>query len=125
MGNNNDVALRKRQQIDSSKRTMFIFVASAAFASGIALVVSFFLVQQIWFHGRVISEKQKTVSTISANLAAVDDLARDFLQAAGESRAGLGHGTQVVRRFFAQPQGSRIRSVGGPQALSSRAAGQL
>ena len=74
MGNNNDVALRKRQQIDSSKRTMFIFVASAAFASGIALVVSFFLVQQIWFHGRVISEKQKTVSTISANLAAVDDL---------------------------------------------------
>ncbi len=75
MGNNgNDVALRKRQQIDSSKRTMFIFVASAAFASGIALVVSFFLVQQIWFHGRVISEKQKTVSTISANLAAVNDL---------------------------------------------------
>ena len=69
-----DVALRKRQQIDSSKRTMFIFVAVAAFVSGIALVVSFFLVQQIWFQGRVISQKQATVNTINANLKAVDGL---------------------------------------------------
>ena len=69
-----DVALRKRQQIDSSKRTMFIFVAVAAFVSGIALVVSFFLVQQIWFQGRVISQKQATVNTSNANLKAVDGL---------------------------------------------------
>ena len=69
-----DVALRKRQQIDSSKRTMFIFVAVAAFVSGIALVASFFLVQQIWFQGRVISQKQATVNTINANLKAVDGL---------------------------------------------------
>ena len=69
-----DVALRKRQQIDSSKRTMFIFVAVAAFVSGMALVVSFFLVQQIWFQGRVISQKQATVNTINANLKAVDGL---------------------------------------------------
>ena len=63
-----DVALRKRQQIDSSKRTMFIFVAVAA------LVVSFFLVQQLWFQGLVISQKQATVNTINANLKAVDGL---------------------------------------------------
>ena len=44
-----DVAIRKRQQIDSSKKTMFIFVASAAFLAGIALVVSIFLIQQIVF----------------------------------------------------------------------------
>ena len=69
-----DVALRKRQQIDSSKRTMFIFVAVAAFVSGMALVVSFFLVQQIWFQGRVISQKQAIVNTINANLKAVDGL---------------------------------------------------
>lgn len=74
MGNNNDAALRKRQQIDSSKRTMFIAVAVVAFVSGVALVVSFFLVQQIILHGRVISEKQKTVNTIAANIAAVEDL---------------------------------------------------
>ena len=69
-----NMALRKRQQIDSSKRTMFIFVAVAAFVSGMALVVSFFLVQQIWFQGRVISQKQATVNTINANLKAVDGL---------------------------------------------------
>ena len=46
---NKEVAIRKRQQIDSSKKTMFIFVASAAFLAGIALVVSIFLVQQIVF----------------------------------------------------------------------------
>ena len=39
---NKEVAIRKRQQIDSSKKTMFIFVASAAFLAGIALVVSIF-----------------------------------------------------------------------------------
>ena len=42
---NKEVAIRKRQQIDSSKKTMFIFVASAAFLAGIALVVSIFLLQ--------------------------------------------------------------------------------
>ena len=74
-----DVALRKRQQIDSSKRTMFIFVAVAAFVSGMALVVSFFLVQQIWFQGRVISQKQATVNTINANLKAVDGIKDDIM----------------------------------------------
>lgn len=74
MANNNDVAMRKRQQIDSSKRTMFIAVAIAAFASGIALVVAFFLAQQIWFHGTVIAEKQSTLNTINKNLAVIDDL---------------------------------------------------
>ena len=71
---NKEVALRKRQQIDSSKRTMFIVVAVVALVSGIALVVSFFLVQQILFHGKVISAKQSTLDTIKSNIAVVDDL---------------------------------------------------
>ena len=71
---NKEIALRKRQQIDSSKRTMFIVVAVVAFVSGIALVVSFFLVQQIWFHSRVISEKQTTLGVIKGNIEAVDVL---------------------------------------------------
>ena len=37
--NNKDVAVRKRQQIDSSRKTMFIFVAGAAFLAGIALLL--------------------------------------------------------------------------------------
>lgn len=74
MSGSKDATLRKRQQIDSSKRTMFIFVAISAFTVGVALVVSFFLVQQIWFHGRIINQKQKAVTTISSNLEAVEDL---------------------------------------------------
>lgn len=69
-----EVALRKRQQIDSSKRTMFIAVAVVALVSGIALVVSFFLVQQIIFHGKVVSAKQATIDTIKSNIAVVDEL---------------------------------------------------
>ena len=43
MADNKGVAIRKRQQIDSSKKTMFAFIAGAAFLAGIALVVGIFL----------------------------------------------------------------------------------
>ena len=69
-----DVAIRKRQQIDSSKKTMFVFVAGAAFIAGVSLVVAFFLVQQIIFHGKVWGVKQQTISTLDKNLTAVDEL---------------------------------------------------
>ena len=71
---NKEVAIRKRQQIDSSKRTMFIAVAVVALISGIALVVSFFLVQQIIFHGKIIAEKQDTLNTINSNINTIDSL---------------------------------------------------
>lgn len=69
-----DIAIRKRQQIDSSKKTMFVFVAGAAFIAGVSLVVAFFLVQQIIFHGKVWGIKQQTISTLDKNLTAVDEL---------------------------------------------------
>lgn len=69
-----EVALRKRQQIDSSKRTMFMAVAVVALVSGVALVVSFFLVQQIIFHGKIVAAKQETIDTIKSNIAVVDEL---------------------------------------------------
>lgn len=71
---NKEVAIRKRQQIDSSRRTMFLFVAGAAFVAGIALVVSYFLAQQIWFHTKIINAKQSTISTIKQNIDMVDEL---------------------------------------------------
>lgn len=71
---NKEVALRKRQQIDSSKKTMFIVVAAAAFVAGIALVVSFFLVQQIIFHTKIIGAKQDTLNTIKQNITTVEQL---------------------------------------------------
>lgn len=72
-----DVAIRKRQQIDSSRKTMFLFVASAAFLAGIALVVSIFLLQQILFHSKIIIEKQATISQLDKNLGAVDELKKN------------------------------------------------
>lgn len=71
---NKDAALRKRQQIDSSRRTMFIAVAAAAFVAGMALVVSFFLVKQIAFHTRIISKKNEALSTIKSNITTIEKL---------------------------------------------------
>ena len=73
---NKEVAIRKRQQIDSSKKTMFIFVASAAFLAGIALVVSIFL--QIVFHSKILLEKQNTISRLDKNLSSVDELKKNI-----------------------------------------------
>ena len=75
---NKEVAIRKRQQIDSSKKTMFIFVASAAFLAGIALVVSIFLVKQIVFHSKILLEKQNTISRLDKNLSSVDELKKNI-----------------------------------------------
>lgn len=74
MTTNNDAALRKRQQIDKSRRTMFITVAITAFIVGTAAVVSFFLVKQIIFHSQVIALKEKALGTIKRNIDTVADL---------------------------------------------------
>ncbi len=75
---NKGAAIRKRQQIDSSNRTMFTFVAGAAFIVGVAIVVSVFLVQQIMFNVRVINEKTKTAKVLKNNIVAVSDLKKEL-----------------------------------------------
>ena len=75
---NKGVAIRKRQQIDSSKKTMFIFVASAAFLAGVTLVVSIFLIQQIVFHSKISIEKQSTISRLDKNLKTIDELKKNI-----------------------------------------------
>jgi len=74
---NKEVAIRKRQQIDSSKKTMFIFVASSAFLAGIALVVSVFLIQQVIFHTKIIAEKQTTIGRLDKNIRNIDELKKN------------------------------------------------
>ncbi|PID33148.1 hypothetical protein CR969_02295 [Candidatus Saccharibacteria bacterium] len=74
MPTDKDVTIRKRQQIDSSKKTMFVFVAGASFIIGVALVVAVFLVQQIIFHTKILAEKQNTISTLENNIGQVDGL---------------------------------------------------
>lgn len=75
---NKNVAIRKRQQIDSSNRTMFSFVAGSAFIVGAAIVVAIFLGQQIMFNTKIINEKSKTVETLKGNIEAVKDLKKEL-----------------------------------------------
>lgn len=75
MANSSSVSVGKRRRINNSKKVMFIAIASTAFITGMALVVSFFLVQQIIFYGKVIGEKQNTITTVRSNIDAVGQLA--------------------------------------------------
>ena len=67
-------AFRKRQQIENSSRTMFVWVALASALVGVALVVSYFLVQQIWFQQKVLGEKNKTLSVLRSSNSNVEEL---------------------------------------------------
>lgn len=66
--------LRKRQQIASANRTMFLWVAGASVIVGAALVVAVFMVNKLIFTEKVIAKKQTTASTLSDNLDAINKL---------------------------------------------------
>lgn len=74
MKENNNVAVRKRQQIESTNRVMFTWVAVAAAVIGIALVVSFSLFQRLLFNQKVINEKNQTVANLQHNNKIVEEL---------------------------------------------------
>lgn len=67
-------ALRKRQQIASANRTMFLWVAGVSVIVGIAAVASLFLVQKALFNEKVLAEKSKTAITLEKNNDVVDEL---------------------------------------------------
>ena len=68
-----------RQQAARANRTMFLWVAGASVIVGFSIVLSIFLVQKIWFTGRVISEKAKTQSVLEKDIAAIPGL-RDSIR---------------------------------------------
>ena len=70
----NDTALRKRTQISNANRTMFIWVAVSSALVSFALVTSFFLSQKLIFNERVLTEKNKTISTLNQNNKVVSEL---------------------------------------------------
>jgi hypothetical protein len=70
----NDTALRKRTQITHANRTMFIWVAIASALVGFAIVIAIFLGQKLFFNEKIITEKNRTVSTLSGNNKVVDAL---------------------------------------------------
>lgn len=71
-------AFRKRNQIDRAGRTMFIWIAIASVLIGVAVVVSIFLFQKLTYNEKVLAEKQKTASTLTSNLAVVEELKTDI-----------------------------------------------
>lgn len=70
----NDAAIRKRSQIAKANRTMFIWIAVASALVGVALVVSIFLAQKLFYNEKVLGEKQNTVSVINHNNEIVPEL---------------------------------------------------
>ncbi len=75
----NDAAIRKRTQIAKANKTMFIWIALASVLVGVAAVVSLFLVQNLIYKEKVLSEKQATVTTLTANNDVVPELADEVL----------------------------------------------
>ena len=66
--------LRKRQQIKVANRVMFLWVAGASVVVGVAVVLTIFLVQNIWYEEKVITEKNKTVKVLEDNIKEVEKL---------------------------------------------------
>lgn len=71
----NDAAIRKRTQIAKANRTMFIWIAVASVLVGSALVVSYFLVQNLVYNEKVLFSKTETDATIQRNNKAIPVLA--------------------------------------------------
>ena len=60
-------AIKKRQVIANSNKTMFMWVAGMSAVVGIALVLAFFLVEQLMFKTTVTSKLDDTASTLTKN----------------------------------------------------------
>ena len=69
-----DVAIRKRQKILDSSKKMFLWVAGASVVIGFSAVVSVFLVRQIIFKEKIVSEKNNTVKVLEGNIKAAPNL---------------------------------------------------
>lgn len=70
----NDAAIRKRTQINSANRTMFLWIAVASALIGVGLVVSIFLFQTLVYNEKVLAEKLNTVSVLDHNNNTVPEL---------------------------------------------------
>ncbi|MCB9819907.1 hypothetical protein H6796_01230 [Candidatus Nomurabacteria bacterium] len=74
MDENKQVALRKRQQITSTNKVMFIWVAVAAGITAIAVVVSISLAQRMLYNEKVLAKKSETVANLEHNNNSVEEL---------------------------------------------------
>lgn len=74
------IETHKRQKIEDSSRTMFMWVAGMAAVVGLFGVISWFVFQQAIFKSSVVGKKNETVTTLRQNNEAASQL-RDNLRA--------------------------------------------
>lgn len=66
--------VKKRQQIKEANKMTFVWIAIASIAVVLCLVISQFLVRQLWFNQKVINERSNTQSTLDKNLKNYEEL---------------------------------------------------
>ncbi len=73
-GNSANVSLRKRQQIENTGKTMFMWVAIASAIVAIAVVLSSSIIERLIFNQTILSKKGETAANLKSNNAVVDQL---------------------------------------------------
>lgn len=74
MGENKEVAFLKRNAINKANQTMFLAVAGAALIAGASVVGMIYLFRIFTFNAKVLSEQDKSISTIQKNIQNIEDL---------------------------------------------------
>lgn len=69
-----DAAIRKRQQIAKTNRTMFISVAAAAALVGVAAVLLTFLIQEMMFNAKVIGVQDQSIKSLKTSITNSQEL---------------------------------------------------
>lgn len=67
-------AIRKRTQIGKAGRTMLMWTAASAAIVGVAIVVTYLLIQRLAYNERVLLEKQNTIAILQHNNKVIPDL---------------------------------------------------
>lgn len=74
MGENKEVAFLKRNAINKANQTMFLVVAGAALITGASVVGMIYLFRIYSFNIKVLTEQDKSISTITQNIENINDL---------------------------------------------------
>ena len=74
MGENKEVAFLKRNAINKANQTMFLAVAGAALIAGASVVGMVYLFRIYSFNTKVLTEQDKSISTITQNIENINDL---------------------------------------------------
>lgn len=69
-----NASMRKRDRIANANRLMFLWVSGVSAVVGFAVVLSLFLGQKILFGEKVLTEKEKTATTLERNIDVIPEL---------------------------------------------------